>query len=294
MRAGRNATARRPPIAPAKPIVRYIVCYVAGPILNGVLKWISHVMTGGWAISPISSHAASGPECSDFGWGGGKHRHRRRSPMFESGEVKFQILRLLKEKPRHGYEVIKALEEKLAGCYTASPGTVTSHPAAPEDQGYVRVIEEGGKKVYLHHARGRSLPRIHQGRDRRHLRPSARHRARLCRRANGRSAPGVCAGRERDLQARLALGRRPLGGAAHHRDPETHRGRDRESGPRSNSQDPGRYGDADGRAVPELDDVRAVRHVHGTDDAHDVWGQAGALGPVRGSRSTGAARKSVV
>ena len=44
------------------------------------------------------------------------------------------------------------------------------------------------------------------------------------------------------------------------------------------SQDPGRYGDADGRAVPELDDVRAVRHVHGTDDAHDALGPSGGAG----------------
>ncbi len=68
--------------------------------------------------------------------------------MFESGEVKFVILRLLKEKPRHGYEVIKALEERLAGCYTASPGTVYPTLQLLEDQGYVRVVEENGKKVY--------------------------------------------------------------------------------------------------------------------------------------------------
>ena len=80
--------------------------------------------------------------------GGGRHRPRRRSQMFESGEVKFVILRLLKEKPRHGYEVIKALEEKLAGCYTASPGTVYPTLQLLEDQGYVRVVEEAGKKVY--------------------------------------------------------------------------------------------------------------------------------------------------
>ena len=55
-------------------------------------------------------------------WGG--HRGGRRQQMFESGEMKFVILRLLKEKPRYGYEVIKALEEKLAGYYTPSAGTV--------------------------------------------------------------------------------------------------------------------------------------------------------------------------
>ena len=68
--------------------------------------------------------------------------------MFESGEVKFVILRLLKEKPRHGYESIKAPEGKRAGCYSPSPGTVYPTLQLLEDQGYVRVVEENGKKVY--------------------------------------------------------------------------------------------------------------------------------------------------
>ena len=59
-------------------------------------------------------------------WRGGWHHARRggRQQMFESGEMKFVILRLLREKPRHGYEIIKALEEKFGGCYTPSAGTV--------------------------------------------------------------------------------------------------------------------------------------------------------------------------
>src|SRR5215207_7625209 len=73
---------------------------------------------------------------------------RRRSQMFESGEVKFVILRLLKEKPRHGYEVIKALEERMGGCYTPSPGTVYPTLQLLEDQGYVRAVDGEGKKVY--------------------------------------------------------------------------------------------------------------------------------------------------
>ena len=89
-----------------------------------------------------------GPKIFGMRMGRGTHRHRRRSQMFESGEVKFVILRLLKEKPRHGYEIIKALEEKLGGCYTPSPGTVYPTLQMLEDQGYVRVAEEGGKKVY--------------------------------------------------------------------------------------------------------------------------------------------------
>ena len=90
------------------------------------------------------------PGIFGFRSGGSRSRGRsgRRGHMFESGEVKFVILRLLREKPRHGYEVIKALEERLAGCYTPSAGTVYPTLQLLEDQGYVRVVEENGKKVY--------------------------------------------------------------------------------------------------------------------------------------------------
>lgn len=89
----------------------------------------------------------NGPGIFGFRMGRG-HRGRRRNNMFESGEVKFVILRLLKEKPRHGYDIIKALEERLSGCYSPSAGTVYPTLQLLEDQGYVRVEEEGGKKVY--------------------------------------------------------------------------------------------------------------------------------------------------
>jgi DNA-binding PadR family transcriptional regulator len=79
--------------------------------------------------------------------GRGPHR-RRRQQFFESGEVKYVILRLLEEKPRHGYEIMKALEERLGGWYTPSPGTVYPTLQLLEDQGYVRAVETEGKKVY--------------------------------------------------------------------------------------------------------------------------------------------------
>ncbi len=81
-------------------------------------------------------------------WAGASRGGRRRQQMFESGEVKFVILRLLKEKPRHGYDVIKALEERMGGCYTPSAGTVYPTLQLLEDEGYVRVVETEGKKVY--------------------------------------------------------------------------------------------------------------------------------------------------
>lgn len=92
-----------------------------------------------------------GPEAWGFGpprgrgrgWGPG-----RRGGMFESGEVKYVILTLLREKPRHGYDIIKALEERLGGCYTPSAGTVYPTLQLLEDQGLIRGVEEGGKRVY--------------------------------------------------------------------------------------------------------------------------------------------------
>ena len=80
-------------------------------------------------------------------WAGRAGRPRR-TQLFESGEVKFVILRLLKEKPRHGYEIIKALEEKMGGCYTPSAGTVYPTLQLLEDQGHVRAADRDGKKVY--------------------------------------------------------------------------------------------------------------------------------------------------
>ncbi len=99
-----------------------------------------------WGLGEILGFAFD-PLKFDFRFGGGS-RHRKRRPMFESGEVKFVILRLLREKPMHGYEVIKALEERLGGCYTPSAGTVYPTLQLLEDQGYVRAQEQDGKKVY--------------------------------------------------------------------------------------------------------------------------------------------------
>ena len=84
------------------------------------------------------------------GWGewGPRGRGRGRRQMFEAGEIKFVILRLLKEKPRHGYEIIKALEERMGGFYSPSPGTVYPTLQLLEDQGYVRAVEAEGKKIY--------------------------------------------------------------------------------------------------------------------------------------------------
>jgi DNA-binding PadR family transcriptional regulator len=89
---------------------------------------------------------------SAFWWGAGaRPRGRRRGwgRLFEQGDLKYVILRLLEEKPRHGYEVIKELEDRFGGAYSPSPGTVYPTLTMLEDLGYARAsVDEGGRKVY--------------------------------------------------------------------------------------------------------------------------------------------------
>ncbi len=80
-------------------------------------------------------------------WGGPRGGGRRRQ-WFESGDMKYVILKLLKDKPRHGYEVMKELEEQMHGCYSPSPGTVYPTLQWLEDEGLVVAKDVEGKKVY--------------------------------------------------------------------------------------------------------------------------------------------------
>jgi DNA-binding PadR family transcriptional regulator len=62
--------------------------------------------------------------------------------------MKYVILSLLKDKPMHGYEVMKELEEHTRGCYKPSPGTVYPTLQWLEDEGLVTSEDIEGKKVY--------------------------------------------------------------------------------------------------------------------------------------------------
>jgi DNA-binding PadR family transcriptional regulator len=83
------------------------------------------------------------------GWGfrAGRAGHRRRQ-WFGAGDMKYVILKLVRDKPRHGYEIMKDLEERMHGCYSPSPGTVYPTLQWLEDEGLVVAREVDGKKVY--------------------------------------------------------------------------------------------------------------------------------------------------
>ena len=58
------------------------------------------------------------------------------------------ILQLIAEGPKHGYELIKAIEEKLGGAYTPSPGVVYPMLTMLEEMGHATVVSEGSRKLY--------------------------------------------------------------------------------------------------------------------------------------------------
>lgn len=80
------------------------------------------------------------------------HTAGRRKPggggYFGRGGVKFAILELLTERPRHGYDIMREMEERSGGAYSPSPGVIYPTLQALEDQDYVKSAEQDGKKVY--------------------------------------------------------------------------------------------------------------------------------------------------
>ncbi len=64
------------------------------------------------------------------------------------GGIRFAILGMLKEKPRHGYDLIRAMEERSGGLYSPSPGAIYPTLQSLEDEDLVTSTTEEGKKVY--------------------------------------------------------------------------------------------------------------------------------------------------
>ncbi|HET7475721.1 MAG TPA: PadR family transcriptional regulator [Dermatophilaceae bacterium] len=70
------------------------------------------------------------------------------SPVFAHGQMRLYLLALLEEGPRHGYEVMRALEERFNGLYSPSAGTVYPRLAKLEEEGLVERSDEGRKATY--------------------------------------------------------------------------------------------------------------------------------------------------
>ncbi len=93
-------------------------------------------------------HERHGRHAGPFG-GRGFGPRGGRPRMFEQGDLRYVVLKLLAEKPSHGYEIIKAVEERFGGAYAPSPGIVYPTLTLLEEQGLIAVVEtEGPRKLY--------------------------------------------------------------------------------------------------------------------------------------------------
>lgn len=82
------------------------------------------------------------------GWGGRSGRGFG-GRMFGPGDLRLVLLALIEQQPRHGYELIKAVEELFGGAYAPSPGAVYPTLSLLEDQGQLAsAVDEGGKRVF--------------------------------------------------------------------------------------------------------------------------------------------------
>lgn len=82
--------------------------------------------------------------------GHGRHGHGgRRGRPFDYGEMRLMLLSLIAEAPRHGYELIKAVEERFGGSYTPSPGVIYPTLAWLDDMGFAAVdADASARKLY--------------------------------------------------------------------------------------------------------------------------------------------------
>lgn len=106
---------------------------------------------------PHHGRAHHPPEGGPFGHGGGRPHHgghggggsfggpRERA---RRGEARYVLLDALRDGPKHGYEIIKSLEERSGGQYAPSPGTVYPTLQYLEDAGQVRSDQDTERRVY--------------------------------------------------------------------------------------------------------------------------------------------------
>ncbi len=89
------------------------------------------------------------------GRGRGRHGHRHGGRPFDNGELRLVILRMIADAPRHGYELIKAIEDQVGGAYSPSPGVIYPTLSLLEEIGLATVdASQSGRKLYTVTAEG--------------------------------------------------------------------------------------------------------------------------------------------
>ena len=70
------------------------------------------------------------------------------SPRVDRGDVKLLVLSVLRDGPKHGYEIMRAIEQRTGSAYTPSPGVIYPTLQLLGDLGHIREVEGGERKVY--------------------------------------------------------------------------------------------------------------------------------------------------
>jgi len=96
------------------------------------------------------------PGMGKFGDWDGFGENFRIGRMLASGDLRLVALYLIEQQPRHGYDLIKAIEEKSQGFYSPSPGIIYPALTFLEEAGYVTSAAEGNKKLYTITDEGRA------------------------------------------------------------------------------------------------------------------------------------------
>ena len=96
---------------------------------------------------------------------GFRHMHGGRGGrgrVFDQGDLRLVLLGLIAEKPRHGYEIIKEIEDRLGGAYSPSPGVIYPDPHPARRAGLRPRRRRRRQEALRHHARGRGSTRRQQ------------------------------------------------------------------------------------------------------------------------------------
>ena len=92
------------------------------------------------------------------GWGDGREGGGSRRRMFDSGELRLVLLSLIADQPRHGYDLIRAIEERTGGAYAPSPGVVYPTITLLQDMGHIEEqASAGSRRLYAATDEGRAL-----------------------------------------------------------------------------------------------------------------------------------------
>jgi DNA-binding PadR family transcriptional regulator len=97
---------------------------------------------------------------------GNRHRHMRdtggRRRVFDHGDLRYILLSMIAARPAHGYDLIKALEDRMGGGYSPSPGVVYPTLTMLEEQGYASVTAEDSKKLYQATPEGEAFLKVNE------------------------------------------------------------------------------------------------------------------------------------